>query len=72
MRYGLWAIVLLLLTVFWLRGLWSHFRPPKGADFDWGMTHGFWLVLGGILILGMWIAQGRAIWLTIVSLLFGS
>jgi len=66
MKEGIIAgVVLPLLTAWWSVGVWRHFvQPPKGANFDWGMTHGNLLGWGTIILLGLWAALGRIVWRT--------
>jgi hypothetical protein len=62
-----WLVLLVAvpITALWTRGMWRHFfRPPEDADFDWGMTHGFHVSLGGCLT--------AIIGLLFVTILFGN
>jgi hypothetical protein len=50
-------LVLVPLTALWARGFWRHYiRPPTDANFDWGMTYGFYVHFGGALLLSAWIS----------------
>ena len=66
------SLVLGLLTAWWIVGMWRHFvSPPKDADFDWGMTHGFYVFMGGALLAGLWIGLWRLVWGTVLQTIGG-
>jgi hypothetical protein len=49
------VVFLIFLSAWWLLFLWRFIKLPRPDNFDDSMSQGFRIILGGIILIGVWI-----------------